>query len=184
MNTNDPISIPYQKFFAKFKDINTLDIKNWDLTHILAYFCKRYKEYYNFDFTFSFKGTPSKCREIYEIKKLSHMISSNSIILKSYIDWIFIEKIIQRKKKVTSLAYITYPDIVNEYKFKFLFTKKGISRSDTLPENISSICNKYGVNDITTYGHLAFLKKMPNHDTLIQEIQASGFNIDILDRIQ
>lgn len=182
---DDEVSTQYKKFFDRFSEIENVSLESWKSIHVLAYICKKYREYYGFKYSFRFNNpSPSRSFEIYQIKKLSNMLSANPKILKEYIDWIFDKKIIERKKKVTSLGYFTHQDIVNEFKFNFIFDKKEMSRSDMLPQNVVSICNKYGMDNITTYGHLAFLKKMPNTEPLIQEIAANGFNVEILDRIQ
>ena len=40
----------YKKFFAKFEEIETLDVSQWKVAHILGYFCKKYKETYGVHF--------------------------------------------------------------------------------------------------------------------------------------
>jgi len=180
---SDAISPAYQKFFAKFPEIETLPVEQWRIVHLLAFLCQRYKQYYNLDFTFSFKGSPSKCREVFEINKLGQMLSSDPKILKDYIGWVFDKKVIERKKRITSLGYFTHPEIVNEYKFKFLFTKKEIKRTDALPANVVDICNQHGFSDITTYMALAFVKKMPNQDKLMLALKEIGFDVEVLDKI-
>lgn len=46
----------YRKFFEKFKEIETLDVEQWKPAHILAYFCKKYKETYEIDYKFKFNS--------------------------------------------------------------------------------------------------------------------------------
>lgn len=185
LNLSDSVSETYKKFFNKFAEIETLPLKEWRTNHILAYICKKYEEYYKLKYTFKFNNpAPSKSFEVFQIKKLANMLSSDPEILKNYIDWIFQYKIIEKKKRITSLGYFTHADIVNEYKFKYLFNKKdvvGINRSDQLPENVAILCSTFGF-DIRTYGELAFVKKMPNQDKLFQELQ-SYIDINILDKI-
>lgn len=181
----DKVSEHYKKFFDKFNDIEHLPPQEWKVVHLLGYLCKKYKDYYGLDYSFRFNNpAPSRSYEVFQIKKLSNMLSSNPEILKNYLDWVFDNKIIEKKKRITSLGYFTHPDIVNEYKFKFLFKKQNsnIVRTDQLPQNVAEICSKYGF-DIKTYAELAFIKKMPNQERLFEELKNMNFNTDLLDKI-
>jgi len=178
----DQVSEHYKKFFNKFSEVDAAPIKEWRVVHLLAYLCKKYEAHYGLKYSFTFNNpAPSKSFEVYQIKKLSNMLSSNPQILKDYIDWVFDKKIIEKKKRITSLGYFTHIDVVNEFKFKFLFNKKQITRTDQLPSNIASICAQHSFT-INTYGELAFIKKMPNQDALFDALKIIGFNID-LDKI-
>jgi len=178
----DQVSEYYKKFFSKFGEIETVSTKEWKVFHLLAYLCKKYEAYYGLKYSFTFNNpAPSKSYEVYQIKKLSNMLSSDPQILKDYLDWVFEKKIIEKKKRITSLGYFTHIDVVNEFKFKFLFNKKQITRTDALPDNVAIICVKHNFK-IKTYGELAFIKRMPNQDTLFNELKAIGFNTD-LDKI-
>lgn len=182
---SEEVSIHYKKFFDKFSEITTLPIEEWKHIHILAYLCQKYKDYYTIDYTFKFNNpSPSKSYEVYQIKKLANMLSSNSKILKDYLDWVFKYKIIEKKKRITSLGYFTHTDIVNEFKFKFLLNKRNttISRSDSLPTHVIDMCSRHGF-DIKTYAELAFIKKMPNQEQLFNELRSTDFKVDILDKI-
>ncbi len=179
----DQVSDHYKRFFAKFSEADIIPVNEWKTVHLLAFICKKYETYYGLSYTFKFNHpAPSKSFEVYVIKKIANMISSDPQILKDYIDWVFKSKIIEKKKRITSLNYFAHPDIVNDFKFKFLFNKKEISRTDQLPNNIASICARNGFK-IKTYGELAFVKRMPNQDTLLTELQSVGFQIDTLDKI-
>jgi hypothetical protein len=181
---SDNVSEHYKKFFNKFQEIDTLPIKDWRVVHVLAYLCKKYSAHYGLQYSFKFNNpAPSKSYEVYQIKKLSNMLSSDPQILKDYLDWVFAKKIIEKKKRITALGYFSHVDIVNEFKFKFLLNNKPISRSDSLPAQVSQICVKYGLPTITTYAELAFVKKMPNQDKLFEELRSIDFKVDILDKI-
>lgn len=180
---SDAVSEHYKKFFNKFEEIDSLPLGEWKVLHILAYLCKKYETYYGLKYSFKFNNpAPSKSYEVYQIRKLSNMISSDPQILKNYLDWVFDKKVIEKKKRITSLGYFTHIEIVNEFKFKFLFNKKKIARTDQLPLNISSICLHHGF-DIKTYGELAFIKHMPNQEKLFNELQLIEFKINLLDEI-
>lgn len=183
LSLKDQVSEHYKKFFSKFGEIDNVEIKDWKVVHLLAYLCKKYETHYGLKYSFKFNNpAPSKSYEVYQIKKLANMLSSDPQILKDYLDWVFEKKIIEKKKRITSLGYFTHIDIVNDFKFKFLFNKKQIARTDHLATNIASICARNGFS-IKTYGELAFVKRMPNQDTLFDELKSIGFNIDVLDKI-
>ena len=176
----------YKRFFKKFNEIELIDISMWKMTHILGYFCKKYKEHYSLEFKFKFNSPiPSKCYELFLIKKIAANISSDPKILKDYIDWFFSTKIKQAKKRITSIAYLSNEGIVNDYKTKFLFNST-VDRSSPLPNNVLNILNNFNVQ-AKTYGDLAFISKMEDmpkeFSSALISIQTIGFNLNILDKI-
>lgn len=186
-------SIYWEKFFNKFLDINTLPIEQWNTANLIGYFCKKYKDYYGLDYTFKFNSnSPGKSYEVYLFNKLSNMLSSNPQILKDYIDWVFAIKIMAKKKRITSMAFLTDTNSVNDYKFnKLLFDKnKSIDRSTTIPPIYTNIINKYGFN-ITNYGELSFIKKCvdsgngeQSYKTMLNELSGGGLDIAVLDKVK
>jgi hypothetical protein len=191
ISLTDAVSPAYKKFFDKFKQIETLETSKWEPAHIIGYFCKLYLNYYKVSYTFKFKNIPSKSYEIYRLRELANMISSNPIILKDYIDWFFEKKIIAKKKRITSMAFLTDTIVVNEYKFsKLLIDKsKPINRAESLPTIYKNIIYKY--NDaINTYGDLSFLKMTlgpdtdPKYYSMMEELKIVGLNIELLDRVK
>lgn len=184
VNLEDKISPYYEKFFQKFKEIDILPISEWKAHHLLAYLCQKYEEYYGFRYSFKFDDTsPTKSHEMWQMRKLANMLTADPTVLKQYLDWIFETKIIERKKKITSLGYFTHQDIVNEFKFKFLFNKKELSRADQLPSSVLNLCTTYGKQEVKTYGDLAFAKRLPDMADLIQAIENSGFDLQLLDKV-
>jgi hypothetical protein len=190
----ESISPIYQKFFAKFNEIDSIKIEDWKVVHILGYFCKRYHNYYNMDYTFRFNDTaPSKAYESYQIKKLSQMLSSDPQILKNYIDWIFDTKIIARKKRLTAIGYLTTVDLVNEYKFLFLFKKQlgPIDRSTELSLKTLETIKSFELS-LKTYGDLAFIKKIidiggnvdDKYKKLFDILSIDGFDIESLSKVK
>jgi hypothetical protein len=183
----------YEKFFAKFSEIDSLPVNEWKINHLLAFFCKLYKTHYTIDYTFRFDNkAPSKSYEVFQMNRLAKMLSKQPSILKDYIEWFFVEKLIAKKKRITSLALMTEISIVNEYKFKFLLntSKSSIDRTSKLPINVLSIVEKFD-NSIKTYGELAFAKLYADSnptDTKYAEVftqlVANGFDTKILERIK
>ena len=156
---SDPISIHWQKFFDQGKEIATLPINEWKPVHLIAYWCKLYERQYKRSFTFKFKASPSKSYEIYRLRELATNISSDPLILKHYIDWIFEYKVVQKKKRITSLAILCDANYINEYKEKFLcMSDKPIDRSTAIPPNFAKIIQDHN-QPFTTYGDLAFARQ-------------------------
>jgi len=189
LSLNEQISPAYQKFFQQFSEIKEKPLSEWSLTHIIGYFCLKYKEYYNLDYTFKFNNTaPSKSYEVFQFKKLASMISRDPQVLKNYIDWIFQDKVKERKKRITSIGYLTNLDLVNDYKFKFLMQNK-IDRTTKISIKYKQIIDKYNA-DIITYGDLAFLKKGNDYSSakpyqkLFDELILNGFDLNILDTLK
>lgn len=185
-NLDQLISSQYQSFFKKLEEVNNIAVKDWKVTELLGYFCQKYQEYYHFKFTFSFNGVPSKCYEMVQMKKLANMLSSDPEILKHYIDWIFEKKVKERKRKISSLGYLTNVGLVNEYKFAYLL-KPQITRSSILSPRYLNIIKESGI-EITTYGELAFVRniartKSPEdkHYKLCMRLKENGFDFKILD---
>lgn len=180
----------YKKFFEKFTEIEKLDTNEWKPVHLLAYFCKKYKETYQSDYKFKFNSpSPSKCFEVFQIKKLASMLTSNPKLLQEYIDWIYLNKVVKAKRKLTSISFMTAEGLVNEYKFNVLLAGKknlNIDRSTPLPDKYKQAFQKAGLT-INSYGELAFVSQMSDMSLEVigafQEIEADGFDKDILGRI-
>ncbi len=185
-NLGDAPNENYKKFFIKFSEIDSLPIQEWKVLHILSYFCKKYKETYNIDYKFKFNTpAPSKCFEVFQIKKLSQMLSSNPSILKEYIDWVYLNKVVKAKRRLTSISFMTVEGLVNEYKIKHLFNaNQNISRETLLPEKYKVIFSNKGF-DLQTYGDLAFLSKMDDFIVVgaLQEAELAGLDKSLLLRI-
>lgn len=180
----------YRQFFEKFAEIETMDVNDWKPVHILAYFDKKYFETYGTKYKYKFNSpSPLKCFEVFQIKKLAMLLSANPTILKGYIDWIYQTKVVQAKRKLTSISFMTHDGIVNDYKMNVLLSGKknlNVDRSTLLPEKYQKVFAEAGTT-ITTYGELAFISQMdPMPNELAQafeKIQADGFDKEVLGRI-
>lgn len=180
----------WKKFFLKFEEINNIELKDWKVVHILSYFCKKYSSLYNKDYKFKFNTpSPSKCFEVFQIKRLGASLSSDPNILKSYIDWVFENKIIKAKKRITSVSFLNTENFLFEYKkyhLNHLNNDENILRTSSLPEKYKSVFKNAGF-EIATYGDLAFLSKMSDMPFELigafQKIEDLGFNSDILNKV-
>ncbi len=186
------LSKPWQKFLAKFKEIEDLPITEWKEPHVLGYFCKRYEMYYGQKFALSFRGAPSKCNEIYMIKKTMAMLNTTDmLIIHDYIDWIFDQKIIPGKIKIRSIGFLTTPGFGNEFN-QYRIKKEKIIKSTELPAKYRKIADDLDLS-VITYGDLAFIKmaleQSSDNDTrapykiLFRDLIALGFEPTILNTL-
>jgi hypothetical protein len=180
----------YRKFFEKFAEIETLDVAEWKPVHILAYFCKKYKEQYGVDYKFKFNSpSPTKCFEVFQTKKLAMSLTANPGLLREYIDWIYQTKVVAAKRRLTSISFMTNDGVVQEYKMNVLLAGKknlNVDRSTPLPEKYRAVFKEAGVA-INTYGELAFVSQMdPLSSELsiaMDKLQELGFDKEVLGRI-
>lgn len=184
-------SIPndkYRKFFAKFSEIDTLEVAQWKVAHLLGYFCKKYKDNYNVNYSWKFNNeNPAKCFEVWQMSVLGSKMSTNPKIIKEYIDWVFINIVPKAKRRLTSISFMTAENVVNDYKMGVLFAGKknlSIDRSTQLPAEYIELFSK--IVEIQTYGDLAFISQMaksPALEAALVKLEELGFDKSILDRI-
>jgi hypothetical protein len=187
---NDAPNEAWSKFLDKFKDIDSVNIKDWKAQHLLAYFCKKYYETYNVKYSFKFNSPfPMKSFEIFQIKKLASLLTSKPELLKEYIDWVYATKVVKAKRRLTSISFMTVEGVVNEYKINILLAGKNIvpvNRTTDLPTNFASILSNIGL-PIKTYGDLAFASQMndPSPEILLafSKLEEAGFDKTILTKI-
>lgn len=179
----------YRQFFNKFPEIETVDVDKWKPVHVLAYFCKKYEEQYKTKYVFKFNSdSPQKCFEVFQIKRMAMLLSSNPKILKEYIDWIYLNKVVKAKRKLTSISFMTNDGVINGYKINILLSGKtnlNVDRTTPLPDKFKIAFQDIGIA-ITNYGDLAFLSQMEQTSDLItafEKINELGFEQDILSRI-
>lgn len=179
------------KFFAKFNDIETLKVVQWSEAHLLGYICKRYEDFFKTKFAISVKGAPSKSSEIYQIRQIMATLqTSNTQIIKDYIDWTFDQKIIPNKIKLKKIGFFITQGFATEF-YLDQKQKKVIKRSTSLPQEYLNIAQEFDI-EIETYGDLAFIKmandlcksltSTPNSNFL-DKLKLSGFDISILDNL-
>jgi hypothetical protein len=188
-NLTDLPNEKYRQFFERFSEIETLDVAEWKPVHVLGYFCKKYKDTYGVPYAFKFNSpSPAKCFEVFQIKKLCMLISSNPKILKEYIDWIYQTKVVQAKRRLTSISFMTHESLTQDYKLNVLLAgdrNLNIDRSTELPTQYYEIFSNIGVF-VATYGELAFLAHMsptPRIMEAFKKLEELGFDKKILERI-
>jgi hypothetical protein len=179
----------YRQFFEKFAEIETLEVAQWKPVHLIGYFCKKYEEQYQVKYQFKFNSpSPPKCFEVFQIKRLAMLLSSNPTILKEYIDWIYQTKVVQAKRRLTSISFMTNEGTVQDYKMNILLAGKknlNVDRSTPLPDKYRVPFQEIGVA-VASYGDLAFLSQMEKTLEMIsafEKIQEQGFDMETLGRI-
>ena len=186
------LSKPWQKFLAKFDDIDKLSISEWKEAHLLGYFCRRYEKCFKKKFALSFRGAPSKCNEIYMIKKTMAMLDNiDPLVVKDYIDWVFDVKIIPSKIHIRSIGFLTTPGFGNEFN-TYRSKKMKVSKSTELPSKYQQVAETLNL-PVITYGDLAFIKmsldQSPDNESrapykvLFKNLIALGFEPQVLDTL-
>lgn len=179
----------YRQFFDKFPEIETLDVDKWKPVHILAYFCKKYQDQYGVKYQFKFNSpTPLKSFEVFQVKKMAMLLSSSPKILKDYMDWVYLNKVVKAKRRLTSISFMTVEGLVNEYKVNVLLAGKknlNVDRTTPLPPKYVDIFQGIGIM-VSSYGDLAFLSQMeqtPELTSAFERLNDLGFDKEILGRI-
>lgn len=117
--------------------------KKQHIVCLLGFFTNLYKKAYEVDFVFSlndrglFLGP-----ECHLIRKIYKNFNSNVYVSKEYLEWIFFTKVQNKKKRITSLAFLATPAVIQEYA---LAKKKAqtISRSTPLPPKMIQWVDKF-----------------------------------------
>lgn len=179
----------YRKFFEKFSEIETLEVEQWKPVHLLAYFCKKYKETYNEEYTWKFNDpSPSKCFEVWQLSRISANISANPTLIKDYIDWAYQTLVPKATRRFTSISFITKDQTMIFYKMNILLKGKknlNVSRTTLLPNEYKAAFADVGIF-ADSYGDLAFLSQMEQTPEMISafaKLQQLGFDKEILERI-
>ncbi len=181
----------YKKFFDKFAEIETLDVSQWKIAHILGYFCKKYKEVLGTEYSWKFNNpSPTKCFEVWQVNTLVAKLSQNPKILKEYIDWAFENLVAKTNYRPRSISFLTKEEVVIPYKMNVLLAGQKnlhVDRSTKLPAPFRDILREVGHINIETYGDLAFVSQM---DSMPNDIVAAldkmtemGFDREVLKRI-
>jgi hypothetical protein len=182
----------WTKFKAKLSAYNCDDISEWKEYHFLGHILKRYKDYMGIEFTLSYSGPPTKCSELFCVKRtVSFLGVDDNQTVKDYIDFVFDQYIIPKKVSLTSIAYFFTTNFIFEFKKKFRKESK-ITRSTELPPDFKKIVGSLNV-DVSTYGDLAFAKiavenDPSNHELniytkMFDELKIIGFDDGVLGRL-
>lgn len=179
---------PWQKFFARFDEIDTLKVSQWKDVHVLAYMCKRYREQYGTDYSVAIKGSPLKSPDIFFTKKMIAQIgTTNMKVVKEYIDWVWDKKVIPKEMNLRSFGFFMTGGLVNEFKLSRKKSEK-IVRATVLPSEYRDILSSYDI-EADTYGDLAFVKLFADKQgkdsylKAFKSLQIAGLDLGQLENI-
>jgi hypothetical protein len=191
----------WRRFEKRLQEFEDVPLEEWKEEQVLGYLLKRYRENYGIDFSLSYSNPPTKCPEMYCVRRMLTAIGAydgsapNKIkahVIKQYIDWVFDTIISPQKTQIKNLAYFFTQNICNQ--FKAVYKKnKTITRSTELPGNYLDAAIALDVN-VRTYGDLAFAKmaidQAPDRDDLssytqlFSRLRDIGFDDSILTRLE
>ena len=183
------ISGPWLKFKARLDNYAETPVPEWNEYNFLGHILKRYKDNMGLEFSLSYSGAPSKCGEIYCVKRMVLQLGSPyPQTTKDYIDFVYDKYIIPNKVSIYSLAYFFTTNIIFEFKKKFRKDSK-ISRSTKLPDRYKALIDGLSL-DVSTYGDLAFAKVAIDDDPnntdleiytrLFEQLKGVGFDDSVL----
>lgn len=186
---SDPMQLltkPWQKFFQKFEEIETVSVSEWREYHVLGYICKKYEEKFNKKFNITIKNAPSKSPDIYLIKRIFASLNTvNTKVVKEYIDWVFENK--TSKRPFNKLSYFLAQGFANEFYSARIAKANNWDRSSTLPESYKSMAKELDIS-VNTYGDLAFVNmaaersqdKTSPYYVLIKNLELIGLDLNRL----
>lgn len=182
--------IKWEKDYSLFymEDLKWLEKKH-HMVCLLGFFCAEYKTHYKMKYSLSlsekglFHGS-----EMALLRRITKMLDNNAVLTKEYIAWIFLTKVKNRKKKITSLSFMCVPDFIQEFKFAQQKSQT-IGRDTLLPQKmldwvehfIPSIYSHVSLKDfndlnilLTHYrnGHLINVSEVT---TLVSKLKEAGY---------
>lgn len=183
----DAISKPWQKFFLKLEERNNIKISQWKEVHMLGHFRHLFQTYFGKPYVILTKGAPSKCSDIFMIKKVfGSFNTTDPTFVKEYIDWVFECIIKPQNIKFKKIGFLISQDMMSDF---ITYKKKpiAITRATPVPKEYKEIASSLGF-DIDTFSDLAFIKlsldkgldKTGNCKTLLLNIECLGFDLEKL----
>lgn len=187
----------WRKFQERLDSYSSIPVSNWNHDQVLGHLFKRYTDHFDIDFSLSYSGPPSKCSEIYCIKRMMSLLGGDNPdpkMVKAFIDWSFDSVIIPKKLQIESLAFFFSPKLVREFKAKYKKAKT-ITRSTQLPALVEQLASDFGLDDsISTYGELAFAKKAVDanpdnqsykpYQDFFKSLSDEGFDYSVLNSLE
>lgn len=184
----------WKKFQQRLDNYDSIPVQQWKPDNFLGYILKRYKDNYNINYTLSYSGPPTKCSEIYCVKRMMSFLGGENpdpLMVKDYIDWVYGSVIIPKKMQIESIALFFTSTLIREFKSKYSKIKK-ITRSTEIPIPYVDIIRSSGYDDIVTYGDLAFIKMALEQDSeynqeyrdLFSQLSSKGFDFNKLETLE
>jgi hypothetical protein len=183
----------WRRFKQRLDNYDSADPETWTNEHILGHILKRYRDFYGVDFTLSYSGAPSKCTEMYCVKRMMVALGDeDGFLAKQYIDWVFDKAIQPKDTNIRSIGFFFTGSLI--YRFKTAYRKlTKITRSTQLPPQYESLAVGLELT-VSTYGDLAFAKMAMENDpendeytpyfNLFTKLKEAGFDTGLLDNLE
>jgi len=192
-NPNSLLSTAYQKLEARItSEVFNKEANEWTVTDSLVYICKGYKEKFGFNFTLSYKDSPSTSPEYKLCKRLWMMLEANKddgVLVKQYIDYFY--KNYTSKTHFVSIGALAHNKRIAAFrKYRDVINKP--TKATVLPEKFLEITKTYEETSyIKTYGDLAFLKQAMLEDDdqpesfrlMFSKLKKQGLKTGLLDEV-
>lgn len=148
----------WQTFFKKLDQWKELPIEEWKEYQLLGYLMDRAEKFLGRKLAITLSGQPSKCPEIFFIKKIIYSLdTTDQELVKNYIDWVFDNKIIPGNVKIRSIGYFQNNSFANQF-LNNIKKSQVVTRTTNLPIEYKMIVDFFKV-PAETYGDLAFVQK-------------------------
>lgn len=179
----------WKRFKERLDAYEQVPVEEWKPEQILGHILRLYKDREGLEFSLSYSRPPTKCPEIYCIKRmLLSLGTEDGHIAKQYVEWVFDDFL--KKNSLSSLALFFNKGMIFKFKAKYRKASK-ITRSTQLPSTCSDIVEELKL-PIYTYGDLAFAKMAvdenpddyPDYAVLLKRLQDSGFDNSLLDNLE
>lgn len=134
----------WKMWWDNYKDL-WREKENWKkpadgLSCIVGYFCYKYQQFYNQEYTFSYcNPVPYKDKDFVMARRLLAMFNGDALEAGLYLKWAFAKIVKTPKYEITSLGFFTKPEFVGRYKLAKI-RKQKITRSTPLPRDFLGWC--------------------------------------------
>jgi hypothetical protein len=180
----------WRRFKERLNSYETVPLEEWKDEQLLGHILRLYQSRYDLEFTLSYSGPPTKCEEIYFVRRMLYALGAQESpeVAKEYVEWVF-DKVVKEGQHIDSIAFFTTRQIVRKFKAQYR-KKHRITRSTVLPAEFLQLANDYQV-DVNTYGDLAFAKRAvddspgqyPNYAVYLTQLEKLGLRLATLDTI-
>jgi len=182
----------WRRFKERLDAYHETPVEGWKDEHVLGHVLRRYRDHYGFEYALSYTGPPSKCKEMYTMRRVLLAIGAeqNMALAKKYVDWVYDKTIIPKNVEMKSLMFFLGGNLI--YRFKMdTFKSRKITRATTLPKQYLDIAEGLDLS-VTTYGELAFAKmavdndpdSYTNYGMLFAKLKEAGFNEEVFNKME
>ena len=182
----------WRRFKERLDAYAETPVEEWTDEHVLGHVLRRYHDYYGSEYALSYTGPPSKCKEMYTVRRVLLAIGAeqNMALAKQYVDWVFDDTIIPKRVEMKNIMFFIAGDLI--YRFKMhLHKSKKITRATSLPKPYLDIADALDLS-VATYGDLAFAKMAvdqdpdtyANYGALFAKLKEAGFNEEVFSKME